>query len=49
MENIHEIRIPFSPEEWDMGTSQSPTREKASQVQMGIQDKVCYWWISYEL
>ena len=49
MENIHERGMPFSLEEWDMGTSESPTVENASQVQMVIQDKFWYWCISYEL
>ena len=40
MTGIHERRMQFALEEWDMGTSQSSTMEKASQVQMVIQDKV---------
>ena len=35
MSNTYEWGIPFTPEEWDMGTSQSPTMEKASQVPNG--------------
>ena len=39
MENNHERGIPFAPEEWDMGTSQFSTREKASQVKMVFKTK----------
>ena len=42
MENNHEGGIPFSLEELDMENSQCPTREKASQVKMGIEEKIFY-------
>ena len=49
MENNHGIRIPITPEEWDMGTSKSSTMEKANQVKMGIQEHFWYWCVSSEV